>query len=95
MVFDLIPYFHPLKIVCHPSFDERYYVSCDDLWLENSVNFWRQLIPAAGDGGTVIALENVYEREPRILRVCWKCCLQNRFVFALTRDISMFSPVRL
>jgi len=68
MVFDLIPYFQPLKIVCHPSFDDRYYVSCDDLWLENSVNFWRQLIPAAGDGGTIIALENVYEKEPRILR---------------------------
>ncbi len=68
MVFDLISYFRPLKIVCHPSFDDRYYVSCDDLWLENSVNFWHQLIPAAGDGGTIIALENVYEKEPRILR---------------------------
>ena len=67
-VFDLIPCFQPLKIVCHPSFDIRYYVNCDDLWLENSVGFWRQLIPLAKDGGTVIALENVYEREPGILR---------------------------
>ena len=67
-VFDLIPIFHPLKIVCHPSFDQRYYVSCDDLWLENSVRFWRQLIPQAEDGGAIIALENVYEREPGILR---------------------------
>ena len=67
-VFDLIPVFQPLKIVCHPSFDQRYYVSCDDLWLENSVHFWRQLIVQAEDGGAVIALENVYEREPGILR---------------------------
>jgi len=67
-VFDLIPYFQPLKIVCHPSYDDRYYVSCDDLWLENSVNFWRQLIPLAKDGGAVIALENIYEKEPNILR---------------------------
>lgn len=66
-VFDLIPYFQPLKIVCHPSFDDRYYVGCDDLWLENSVNFWRQLIPLAKDSGAVIALENVYEKEPHIL----------------------------
>lgn len=66
--FDLIPYFLPLKIVCHPSFDERYYVNCDDLWLENSVNFWRQLIPAAKEGGTIVAFENVYEKEPHILR---------------------------
>jgi len=67
-VFDLIPVFQPLKIVCHPSFDQRYYVSCEHLWLENSVIFWRQLMAQAEDGGTVIALENVYEREPGILR---------------------------
>lgn len=67
-VFDLTPYFQPLKIVCHPSFDERYYVSCDDLWLENSVNFWRQLISLVKDTGTIIALENVYEKKPDILR---------------------------
>ncbi|MEE9912400.1 MAG: sugar phosphate isomerase/epimerase [Deltaproteobacteria bacterium] len=66
--FDLIPYFQPLKIVCHPSFDDRYYVNCDDLWLENSVNFWRQLIPAAKEGAAIIAFENVYEKEPLILR---------------------------
>jgi len=67
-VFDLMPYFQPLKIVCHPSFDERYYVACDDLWLENSVNFWRQLISLVKDTGTIIALENVYEKKPDILR---------------------------
>ena len=66
-VFDLVPYFHPLKIVCHPSFDERYYVSCDDLWLENSAKTWTPLIALARDTGTMIALENVYEKEPNII----------------------------
>ncbi len=66
--FELAPFFRPLKIVCHPSFDDRYYVNCDDLWLENSVGFWRQLIPLAEDAGAVIAMENVYEKEPGILR---------------------------
>ena len=32
-VFDLASYFHPLKVVCHPAFDDRYYVDCDDLLL--------------------------------------------------------------
>jgi len=67
-VFDLAPFFQPLKIVCHPSFDDRYYVDCDDLWLENSIHFWRQLTGLAQDAGAIIALENVYEKEPRILR---------------------------
>ena len=66
--FDLAPFFRPLKIVCHPSFDDRYYVNCDDLWLENSVGFWRQLLGQAAEAGAVIALENVYEKEPGILR---------------------------
>ena len=67
-VLELAPYFHPLKVVCHPSFDDRYYVSVDDLWLENSCRTWMQIIQAAKDSQTVIALENVYEKEPRILR---------------------------
>ena len=67
-VFDLAPYFHPLKIVCHPSFDERYYVFGDDLWLESSVKTWTELIALAKDAKTIIALENVYEKNPHILR---------------------------
>jgi sugar phosphate isomerase/epimerase len=67
-VLDLAPYFHPLKIVCHPAFDDRYYVDCDDLWLESSVKTWTELIALAKDAKTIIALENVYEKEPRILR---------------------------
>jgi len=32
-VFNLVPYFHPMTVVCHPSFDNRYYVSTEELWL--------------------------------------------------------------
>jgi sugar phosphate isomerase/epimerase len=67
-VFELAPYFRPLRIVCHASFDHRYYVSCDELWLENSAATWRELIALSRDMGTIIALENVYERDPFILR---------------------------
>ena len=67
-VLDLAPYFHPLKIVCHPAFDDRYYVDCDDLWLESSVKTWTELIALAKDAKTIIALENVYEKEPRLFR---------------------------
>jgi len=67
-VFDLASYFHPLKIVCHPAFDDRYYVDCDDLWLESSIKTWTELIALAKDAKTIIALENVYEKDPRILR---------------------------
>ena len=67
-VFELIPYFNPLRIVCHPSYDSRYYVSCDEEWLENSAATWLELIGLIRGTGTIIALENVYEREPSVLR---------------------------
>ena len=66
--FDLAPYFHPIKITCHASFDDRYYVFGDDLWLESSVKTWSELIKVAEDHKTIIALENIYEKNPRILR---------------------------
>ncbi|MGP8152598.1 MAG: sugar phosphate isomerase/epimerase family protein [Smithella sp.] len=66
-VFDLAPFFHPLKIVCHPSFDDRYYVFGDDLWLDASVKTWTELIALAKDNNTIIALENIYEKTPDIL----------------------------
>jgi len=66
-IFDLAPYFHPLKIVCHASFDERYYVFGDDLWLEASIKTWKELIVLAKENKTIIALENIYETAPEPL----------------------------
>ena len=66
-VFDLAPYFHPLTVVCHPSFDERYYMSYKKAWLENSIETWSHFLPLAEEAKTIIALENVYEFDPAIL----------------------------
>jgi sugar phosphate isomerase/epimerase len=66
-VFELAPYFHPLRIVCHPSYDDRYYVSCDEMWLAKSAATWAEMTTLARDVGTIISLENVYEKDPHIL----------------------------
>ncbi len=63
-VFELIPWFLPRSIVCHPSFDEKYYISCEKLWLENSLETWRCLLGYVQGTGTIIAMENVYELGP-------------------------------
>jgi sugar phosphate isomerase/epimerase len=67
-VFDLIPWFKPRSVVCHASFDEKYYVSAEAQWLEHSLATWRTLLGCITGTGTVIALENVYERDPEPLR---------------------------
>ena len=90
--FDLTPYFHPLKIVCHASFDERYYVDCDDLWLESSVKTWTELIARARDAQTIIALENIYEKDPRILRRLFDALSSNNICFCFdTGHFNVFS----
>lgn len=90
--FDLAQYFQPLKIVCHPSYDDRYYVNCDDLWLENSVRFWSELKGVAKDAGAAVALENVYEKEPDILRKLMEILVDDHFCFCFdTGHFNVFS----
>jgi len=67
-VFGLLPFFRPRSIVCHPSFDEKYYVSGERQWLANSLETWNQLIDYVQGTETVIAMENVYERGPHQLK---------------------------
>lgn len=66
-VFELVPLFRPRAIVCHPSFDEKYYISSEKLWIENSLETWRSLLPYLEGTETIIAMENVYERGPHQL----------------------------
>jgi sugar phosphate isomerase/epimerase len=67
-VFELIPLFRPCSIVCHPSFDEKYYISGEEQWLANSLETWNCLIEYVQGTETLIAMENVYERGPQQLR---------------------------
>lgn len=97
-VFDLVPYFHPLRIVCHPSYDSRYYVSCDEEWLEASAATWLTLIPLIGETETKIVLENVYEREPSVLRRLFERLNSDRVCFCFdTGHFNVFSrsPLKL
>ena len=67
--FDLRPGAIDRKVreVCHAAFDEKYYVSHEDVWLENSRDTWSSFIETAAGMGTKIALENVYEGSPKHL----------------------------
>lgn len=95
-VFDLVPYFHPLRIVCHPCFDSRYYVSCDEEWLETSAATWLELIELIRGTESIIALENVYEREPSILRRLFERLSSDRVCFCLdTGHFNVFARTAL
>jgi sugar phosphate isomerase/epimerase len=80
-VCDLIPWFRPRTIVCHAAFDERYYGSAAGPWLENSLETWNALLDGIRESETVIALENVYERNPEPLRLLLTALGSERFRF--------------
>ena len=66
-VFQAAEILKPRVIVFHPGFDELRYGSSREAWLENSINFWREFLPQAKAIGTVIAVENIFEKEPSTL----------------------------
>jgi sugar phosphate isomerase/epimerase len=59
---------HPKVIVVHPGFDELHYGDNRLEWLKNSIDFWREFVPQARELGTVLAVENIFEKEPSTLK---------------------------
>jgi len=95
-VFDLVPFFRPLSVVCHPSFDQKYYVSSEPLWLENSIDTWGKFLIMADQMNTVIALENVYESDSHHLCLLLQALPSPRICFCFdTGHFNVFSRMPL
>ncbi|KAB0665054.1 sugar phosphate isomerase/epimerase [Oryzomonas japonica] len=67
-VFKAAELLRPRVIVVHPGFDELHYGENRLVWLNNSIDFWREFVPCAKELDTVLAVENIFEREPSTLR---------------------------
>ena len=66
-VFDLIPIFEPLSIVCHTGYDRKRYHEVEDEWLETALETWTPLVNCLKGTDTTLMLENVYERTPNMI----------------------------
>ena len=67
-VMELAPYFRPRAIVFHAGYDRWRYDSDEAPWLENSLLTWRPFVERAEALSVRLALENVYEENPSILK---------------------------
>jgi sugar phosphate isomerase/epimerase len=67
-VFQAAEQLKPRIIVFHPGYDELRYGGNRLDWLKNSIDFWREFVSRAKEAGTVIAVENIFEKEPSTLR---------------------------
>ncbi len=67
-VMDLAPWFTPKSIVVHPGYDRFRYDGDVDLWLENSLLTWKPLVEQAANLSVRLAVENVFDETPAILK---------------------------
>ena len=67
-VMELAPFFRPRAIVFHAGYDRWRYDSDEAPWLENSLLTWRPFVERAEALSVRLALENVYEENPAILK---------------------------
>ena len=59
---------HPKVIVVHPGYDDLHYGDSSLVWLKNSIGFWSEFVPQARDMGTILAVENIFEKEPSTIK---------------------------
>lgn len=67
-VFQAAEQLKPRIIVFHPGYDELRYGGNRLDWLKNSIDFWKGFVPRARETGSIIAVENIFEKEPSTLR---------------------------
>jgi sugar phosphate isomerase/epimerase len=66
-VFQAAEQLKPKVIVFHPGYDDIRYGGSRIDWLKNSIDFWNEFIPRAKELGCIIAIENIFEKEPSTL----------------------------
>ena len=64
--FDLIEIFNPGSVVCHLGYLDFVHSYDQKLWLENSLETWRELVELAAGLNTPVMFENTYEPGPSI-----------------------------
>jgi len=64
---DLAALFKPKAVVFHPGFDPWRFEEYEHVWLEKSIEAWKPIARKAEEIGTTVAVENVFEEEPRTL----------------------------
>jgi sugar phosphate isomerase/epimerase len=58
----------PRVVVFHPGYDRWRYGETTARWLETSLETWRETAAEAESIGTVVAVENIFDEEPEVLR---------------------------
>jgi sugar phosphate isomerase/epimerase len=78
-VFRVIEHLRPKTVVLHAGYHEKRYKGDHNLWLSQSLKTWPALVAEAERLGTVIAVENIFEREPSTLKLLMDAVVSANF----------------
>jgi sugar phosphate isomerase/epimerase len=67
-VFQAAEQLKPKVMVFHPGYDDLRYGGNRLEWLKNSIDFWSEFVSRAKELGSIIAIENIFEKETSTLR---------------------------
>jgi sugar phosphate isomerase/epimerase len=67
-VLDLVPLFQPRSVVCHSGYYPQLHGEIRNIWIDLSIEFWSSLAARLDNLDTILALENVFELDPDILK---------------------------
>ena len=68
-LFTLAETLKPVVIILHSGYERWRFNQNVNLWLEQSLAFWRPLVKQVGDTGGMLAIENIFETTPGGLRM--------------------------
>lgn len=68
-VLGVMEHLRPKTVVLHAGYHEKKYRGDSGLWLSQSLKTWPSLVAGAEKLGSIIAVENIFEREPSTLRL--------------------------
>lgn len=67
-VLDLAALIRPKVVVFHPEYDAWRHKEVFDLWFQGSLEMWTPIVKTAEKLGVMVALENVFEQGPEVLK---------------------------
>jgi sugar phosphate isomerase/epimerase len=67
-VLHLAALIRPTTVVFHPEYDPWRHDEVFDLWFHGSIEMWTPLVQEAEKIGVTLALENIFDQEPKILK---------------------------
>jgi sugar phosphate isomerase/epimerase len=95
-ILDFAEVLKPDVIVFHSGYDKWKYDQRVDIWLEGSIQTWGSINKRASDLGIRIAIENIFEDEPKNLRLLAENMNSDNFGICFdTGHFNLFSKLTL